>query len=167
RVLRGSGLAHVLRQGCQQTRTGRVRAPGGAAEGADDLLALRAPGGGHAAARHRADAHGGYWRDQAERGQAPVRDEPWAGAARAPPNDRSVLPRVRSAVSRGTIRRRPGLQRRAPRLHHALTRAPAQGGILAARRTARAPDAPRLGGRQGRAASGTARGVAPRSRAAD
>ena len=66
----------------------RVRAPRRPAQGADHLLAVRAPGGREAAPRHRARAHGGRRRAHAGRGQEGGRDARWASCRRsagAPP----------------------------------------------------------------------------------
>ena len=131
------------------------------------LLAFEHP---EAAMRRRGivlTAHVGYGRDEAETGQASRRDAlPWFRRSAAEATGQ-VLPRVRSAVSRGPIPApnlvfKGGLHA-TPRFHPDSS----QGGILAARRTARAPDAPRLGGRTRSGASGAARWGAPRPRAAD
>ena len=78
RLRRGGGLPHLLRQGGE----GAVAAGGGAAgrtaQGALDLLALRSPRRGEAAARHRAHPHGGRERPQGRGSEEGWRRRSWS-----------------------------------------------------------------------------------------
>ncbi len=97
------------------------------------LLAVRAPGGREAAARHRARAHGGRRLAGHAAGQEGGRQLARPHPARAPPHHRPALPRVRPAAARGPVRRRPRLQGRHAGLHHPVAADAGQGRAVAAR----------------------------------
>ena len=127
------------------------------------LLAVRARRGRQAPPRGRAAPDGGVRRAQGRGGQASGPGRPRPDPARAAPHHRAVLPRVRPADARGEVRRRPGIQGRAQRLHHAEPDDAARGRAGAARRAQGARGPHQKGARAGEHPEGAVVTVEPQT----
>src|SRR5213593_3592555 len=112
----------------------RGRAPRRAAARAIELLAVRPRQRGQTATRARPAPYGGVRRAEGGGGEADRADGPGPHRARAAPDHRPVLPRLRPADARGEVRRRPRLQGRSEHLHDPEPLDAARGGAGDARR---------------------------------
>ena len=139
RLRRRGGRAHLLRQvGRASSRLRESALLAGLPKAPSTYSPVRAPRGGEAPARHRARPHGGRRRAQGRR-------RPSGSAT----TDLGLIPPERRRTTgqyyleyvqqyaRGAVRRRPRLQGRTARLHHAVADHAAQGRALAARRASR------------------------------
>ncbi len=154
RVRRRGGLSDVLRKVDRRADAGRDGAARRAAEGTRDLLAIRSPGRRQAATEHRARADGRDRRTLRRRGQARGSGGTRSRPARAPADDRPVLPRIRAAPPRAAVWRRGRLQGRSSRLHDAVSVDAAQSRRDAARGPPRRRGPARRRGREGQARAG-------------